>query len=109
LSPTSAKNADARLVGHDSEAGEIRSSFHLRDTIHTKMEREAAIPLLRASVAMGLRQRESMANAAIRSVAVQAGLDEFDATQQYARQLVEAEKDFSTMLTPAGWRAARGE
>jgi hypothetical protein len=110
--PTSAKNADARLVGHHNEAGEIRLSFHLRDTIHTKMEREAAIRLLRALVAVGLRQRESMANAAIRSVAVQAGLDEFDAARQYARQqgwLVEAGKDFSTMLTPAGWRAARGE
>ena len=83
------------------------------DTIFpAKMEREAAIRLLRALVAVGLRQRESMANAAIRSVAVQAELDEFDAAQQYARQqgwLVEGGKAFSTMLTPAGWRAARGE
>ena len=47
------------------------------------MEREAAIRLLRALVAVGLHQRESMANAAIRSVAVQAGLDEFDAAHQY--------------------------
>jgi hypothetical protein len=76
------------------------------------MEREAAIRLLRALVAVGLRQRESMANAAIRSVAVQAGLDEFDAAREYARQngwLVEAGKAFSTMLTPAGWRAAKGQ
>jgi hypothetical protein len=73
LSPISAKNADVRLVGHGGEAGEIRLSFHLRDTIHhTKMEREAAIRLLRALVAVGLRKRESMANAAIRTVAVQA-------------------------------------
>jgi hypothetical protein len=42
------------------------------------MERETAIRLLRALVAVGLRQRESMANASIRSVARQAGLDEFD-------------------------------
>ena len=76
------------------------------------MEREAAIRLLRALVAVGLRQRESMANAAIRSVAVQAGLDECDAAREYARQngwLVEAGKAFSTMLTPAGWRAAKGQ
>jgi hypothetical protein len=50
------------------------------------MEREAAIRLLRALVAVGLRQRESMANAAIRSLAIQAGLDDFDAAHQYARQ-----------------------
>jgi hypothetical protein len=77
-----------------------------------EMEREAAIRLLRALVAVGLRQRESIANAAIRSVAGQAGLDEFDAAHRYAREqgwLVEAGKAFSTMLTPAGWRAARGE
>jgi len=76
------------------------------------MENEAAIRLLRALVAVGLRQRESMANAAIRSVAGQAGLDEFHAALQYARQqgwLVESGKAFSTMLTPAGWKAARGE
>ena len=76
------------------------------------MEREAAFRLLRALVAVGLRQRESMANAAIRSLAIQAGLDDFDAAHQYARQqcwLVEAGKAFSTMLTPTGWRAARGE
>jgi hypothetical protein len=75
------------------------------------MEREAAIRLLRALVAAGLRQRESMANAAIRRVAAQAGLDEFDAAYQCARQqgwLVGAEKAFSTTLTPAGWRVARG-
>ena len=77
-----------------------------------EMEREAAIRLLRALVAAGLRQRESIANAAIRSVAGQAGLDEFDAAHRYAREqgwLVEAGKAFSTMLTPAGWRAVRGE
>jgi hypothetical protein len=76
------------------------------------MENEAAIRLLRALVAVGLRQRESMANAAIRSVAGQAGLDEFDAAHRYARQqgwLVESAKAFSAMLTTAGWRAARGE
>jgi hypothetical protein len=76
------------------------------------MERETAIRLLRALVAAGLRQRESMANAAIRSLAGQAGLDEFDMAHQYARKqgwLVEADKAFSTTLTPAGWRAARGE
>ena len=76
------------------------------------MEREAAIRLLRALVAVGLRQRESMANTAIRSIAVQAGLDDFDAAYRFAREqgwLVEAGKAFSTMLTPAGWRAARGE
>jgi hypothetical protein len=76
------------------------------------MEREAAIRLLRALVAVGLRQRESMANATIRSVAFQAGLDEFDEAQRYARQhgwLVTAGKAFSTTLTPAGWRAAMGE
>jgi hypothetical protein len=100
------------LVRHDREAAEIELSFHLRDTIHPKMEREAAIRLLRVLLAVGLRQRESMANAAIRSIAVRAGLDEFDAAHQYARQegwLVEAGRAFSTMLTPAGWRAARGE
>jgi hypothetical protein len=77
-----------------------------------KMKREAAIRLLRALVAVGLRQRELMTNATIRSVAFQAGLDDFDAAHRYARQqgwLVEAGKAFSTMLTPAGWRAARGE
>ena len=50
------------------------------------MEREAAIRLLRALVAAGLRQRESMANAAIRSIAGQAELDEFDAAQQTRRR-----------------------
>jgi hypothetical protein len=76
------------------------------------MERDAAIRLLRALVAVGLRQRESMANAAIRSVAVRAGLDEFDAARRYATEqgwLVEAGKAFSTMITPAGLEAARGE
>jgi hypothetical protein len=76
------------------------------------MEREAAIRLLRALVALGLRQRESMANAAIRSVAVQAELDEFDGARRYAMEqgwLAEGGKAFSTMLTPAGWRAAKGE
>jgi hypothetical protein len=76
------------------------------------MEREAAIRLLRALVAVGLRQRESMANAAIRSVAHRAGLDEFDAARRYATEqgwLVDAGNAFSTTLTPAGWRAARGE
>jgi hypothetical protein len=76
------------------------------------MEREAAIGLLRALVAIGLRQRESMANAAVRSVTIQAGLDEFDAARRYATEqgwLVEAGKAFSTMLTPAGLRAARGK
>jgi hypothetical protein len=76
------------------------------------MEREAAIRLLRALVAVGLRQRESMANATIRSVAFQAGLGEFEEAQRYARQqgwLVTANNAFSTTLTPAGWRAARGE
>ena len=48
-------------------------SLRFRDTIFpAKMEREAAIRLLRALIAAGLRQRESMANAAIRSVADQA-------------------------------------
>jgi hypothetical protein len=76
------------------------------------MEREAAIRLLRALIAVGLRQRESMANATIRSVAVRAELDEFDTAWRYARErgwLVEAGKAFSTTLTPAGWRVARGE
>jgi hypothetical protein len=76
------------------------------------MEREAAIRLLRALVALGLRQRESMANATIRSVAVRAELDEFDAARRYAMELgwlAEGGKAFSTMLTPAGWRAAKGE
>ena len=75
------------------------------------MERQAAIRLLRALVAVGLRQRDSMANASIPSVAIQAGLDEFDAARRYATEqcwLVKAGKAFSTMLTPAGWRAARG-
>ena len=34
----------------------------------------------------GMRQRESMANAAIRSLAIQGGLDDFEAAHQYARQ-----------------------
>ena len=75
------------------------------------MEREVAIRLLRALVAVELRRRESMANTATRSIAVQAGWD-FDAAHRFAREqgwLVEAGKAFSTMLTPAGWRAAKGE
>jgi hypothetical protein len=76
------------------------------------MERETSIRLLRALVAVGLRQREAMANASIRGVARQAGLDESDAAHRYARQqgwLVESGKAFSTILTPTGWRTARGE
>ena len=76
------------------------------------MERESAIRLLRALVAAGLRHRELMANVAIRNVAVQAGLDEFDAARRYASEqgwLVEAGKAFSTTLTSGGWKAARGE
>jgi hypothetical protein len=76
------------------------------------MERETAIRLLRALVAVGLRQRESMANTSIRGVARQAGLDEFDAAHGYARQqgwLLESGNAFSTILTPTGWRTARGE
>jgi hypothetical protein len=75
-----------------------------------KMEREAAIRLLRALVAVGLRQRESMANATIRSVAFQAGLKEFDQAQRYARGqgwLIAAGKAFSTTLTPPGWKVAK--
>jgi hypothetical protein len=69
------------------------------------MERETAIRLLRALVAAGLRQRESMANASIRGVARQAGLVEFDTAHRYARQqawLVESGKAFSSILTPTG-------
>jgi hypothetical protein len=50
------------------------------------MEREAAIRLMRALVAVDLRQRESMANATIRSGAFQAGLKEFDEAHRYARR-----------------------
>ena len=78
----------------------------------TKMGREAAIRLLRALVAAGLRQRELMANAAIRTVAIQAEVDEFDAAWRYAREqgwLIEGGKAFSTTLTSAGWKVARGE
>jgi hypothetical protein len=77
-----------------------------------KMEREAAIRLLRTLVAVGLRQRESMANAAIRTVAIQAEVDEFDAARRYAREqgwLIEGGKAFSTTLTSAGWKVAKGE
>jgi hypothetical protein len=76
------------------------------------MERETAIRLLRALVAVGLRQRESMANTSIRGVARQAGLVEFDAALRYARHqgwLVESGKAFSTILTPTGWKTAKGE
>jgi hypothetical protein len=76
------------------------------------IDREAAIQLLRVLVAVGLRQRESMANAAIRSVAIQAGVDQFDAARRYADEqgwLVGTGRAFSTMLTPTGWRAAKGE
>ena len=67
------------------------------------MERQAAIRLLRALVAVGLRQRNSMANASIRSVAIQAGLDEFDAARRYATEqcwLVKAGKAFRQCSLP---------
>jgi hypothetical protein len=76
------------------------------------MERETAIRLLRGLVAGRLRQREPMANTSIRGVARQAGLVEFDAAHRYARQqgwLVESGKAFSSILTPTGWKTARGE
>jgi hypothetical protein len=95
------------------EARTSRAALRSRGKIPpAKMEREAAIRLMRALVAVGLRQRESMANATIRSVAFQAGLKEFDEAHRYARRqgwLVAAGKPFSTTLTPAGWRAAKGE
>jgi hypothetical protein len=51
------------------------------------MERDAAIRLMRALVARGLGQSDSMANVAIRSIAVQAGLDDqFDPALEYAIQ-----------------------
>ena len=79
---------------HFSLADVVKAPLRFRDSIHQpKMEREAAIRLLRALVAVGLRQRELIANATIESIAIQAGLHEFDAAQQYARQqgwLVEA-------------------
>ena len=53
-----------------------------------------------------------MANASIRGVARQAELVEFDAAHRYARQqawLVESGKAFSSILTPTGWRVARGD
>jgi hypothetical protein len=65
------------------------------------MERQAASRLLRALVAVGLRQRESMANAAVRTVAIQAEVDEFKAARRYAREqgwLIEGGKAFSTTL-----------
>ena len=76
------------------------------------MEHEAAIRLLRALVAVGLRQRESMANTSIRGVARRAGLDEFDDAHRYARQQgwrLKSGNAFSTILTPTVWRTARGE
>jgi hypothetical protein len=81
-----------------------RNMTPMATTEGPRMEREAAIRLLRALVAVGLRQRESMANAAIRSIAFQAGLDEFDAAQQYAQQqgwLVEAGRGLNRRTSTA--------
>jgi hypothetical protein len=73
------------------------------------MDRDTAIRLLRLLVARGLGQGDPMANAAIRSIAVQAGLDnELDGASAYAlRQgwLTNASPGWST-LTPAGYAVA---
>jgi hypothetical protein len=69
-------------------------------------DRDIAIRLL---VAWGLREGDPMANAAIRSIAVQAGLDnELDAASAYALGqgwLTNASPGWST-LTPAGYGVA---
>ena len=73
------------------------------------MERDAAIRLVRALVARDLGQSDSMANVAIRSIAVQVGLDDqFDRALEYAireRWLVTPTLGWRT-LTAAGYAAA---
>ena len=73
------------------------------------MERDAAIRLMRALVARGLGQSDSMANVAIRSIAVQAGLDDqFDPALEYAiqhRWFASPTLGWST-LTASGYAAA---
>jgi hypothetical protein len=73
------------------------------------MERDAAIRLVRALVARGVGQSDSMANVAIRNIAAQAGLDDqFDAALEYAmrqRWLVSPTIGWGT-LTAAGYAAA---
>jgi hypothetical protein len=73
------------------------------------MERDAAIRLVRALVARGVGQSDSMANVAIRNIAAQAGLDDqFDAALEYAmrqRWLVSPTIGWGT-LTAVGYAAA---
>jgi len=73
------------------------------------MKRDAAIRLVRALVARGVGQSDSMANVAIRNIAAEAGLDDqFDAALEYAMQqrwLVSPTIGWAT-LTAAGYAAA---
>ena len=70
---------------------DLHTDLETTDSV-LRMERTSAIRLLRALLAVGLRQRESMADAAIRSVAVQAGLDKFDAAHQHRAGSLKPEK-----------------
>jgi hypothetical protein len=73
------------------------------------MERAAAIRLLQVLVARGLRPDAPLADAAIKNIALQAGLDnEFDVARHYALQqswLLNVAAGWSR-LSPAGYVAA---
>jgi hypothetical protein len=68
------------------------------------MQRDAAIHLVKALVARRLGQSDSMADVAIRDIAVQAGLaDQFDSALDYAIQR-------RWLATPTlGWRTLTAE
>ena len=73
------------------------------------MERAAAIRLLRVLIARGLRSDAPLADATIKNIALQAGLDdEFDVARNYAFQqgwLVDVAADWSR-LSPTGYATA---
>ena len=75
-----------------------------------ELERDAAIRLLRMLVARGLHPDAPMADAMIRNIALQAGLDnnEFDVARDYALQqgwLLNVAAGWSR-LSPTGYAAA---
>jgi len=74
-----------------------------------KMERAAAVRLLRVLIARGLCSDAPLADATIKNIALQAGVgNEFDVARDYALQqgwLVNVAADWSR-LSPTGYAAA---
>ena len=103
------RNMDKHISSAAAEANFTEESEPVALSGVYGLKRDAAIRLVRALVARGVGQSDSMANVAIRNIAAEAGLDDqFDAALEYAMQqrwLVSPTIGWAT-LTAAGYAAA---